>query len=123
MIVAMSHLALSPDQFRFVKAAPRSMEAQKKRSLSFNQLHVPSVGASLYWHPKTGEIANIGVPSDQQRRGVATQMWNEAHRIAGETRGVRPPRHSPDRTAAGDAWARSLGGRLPRRSSWMNDDD
>lgn len=117
----MSHRALSPDQFHFTKATPRSMEAQADQTKMYHQLHVTGVGASMYWHPKTGEIKNIGVPSDQQRRGVATQMWREAHRIAGETRGVRAPRHSPTRTDAGDAWARSLGGRLPRRDNAPDD--
>ena len=34
-------------------------------------------------------------------------MWEEGHRIAAETRGVKPPRHSRFRTTAGEGWARS----------------
>lgn len=71
----------------------------------------------LKWSAKTGEIHNIAVDWDARRMGVATGMWQEAHRLAGETRGVRAPRHSAERTDAGEAWARSLGGRLPERSN------
>ena len=53
-----------------------------------------------------------------QRKGVATALLGKAREIAGETRGVRPPRHSPDRTAAGEAWARSLVERLPKRTQF-----
>jgi hypothetical protein len=67
----------------------------------------------LLWTSK--EVSNIGVAADQQRRGVATGMWQEAHRLAAENARVPQPKHSSDRTAAGDAWARSVGGRLPRR--------
>jgi hypothetical protein len=68
----------------------------------------------MIWDPK--QIRGIHVPSDLQRRGVATALWEEGHRLAEETPGIPKPKHSADRTAAGDAWARSVGGRLPRRS-------
>ena len=68
---------------------------------------------TMLWSNK--HILNIGVSADQQRRGVATALWNEAHRLASELQRIPKPRHSPDRTNAGDAWARSVGGRLPRR--------
>lgn len=67
----------------------------------------------MLWSNK--HVLNIGVSADQQRRGVATALWNEAHRLAGEVQRIPKPKHSPDRTNAGDAWARSVGGRLPRR--------
>jgi hypothetical protein len=68
---------------------------------------------SMLWNAKG--IRNITVAPDQQRRGVATAMWNEGHRLAAESKSVPQPKHSDDRTKAGDAWARSVGGRLPRR--------
>ena len=116
----MSRLALSPDQFKFTKAAPGSMG---KDLDEYHRLDVLGTGSSMLWHHKTGVIGNIGVPEDQQRRGIATQMWQEGHRIAGETRGVRAPRHSTDRTKAGDAWARSVSKRVPKLRPWPEPGD
>ncbi len=67
----------------------------------------------MLWDSKG--IRNIGVPADQQRRGVATQLWQEGQRLSSENAKIPAPKHSADRTKAGDAWARSVGGRLPRR--------
>lgn len=125
----MSHDALSPNQFDFVftPARPKSMEAQADRTLMYHKLsafHKPTqeltggragFAGNILWHHKTGEIGNIGVSPHFQRRGLATSMYGRAKEIAADTRGVRPPRHSAQRTEAGEAWARSLGERLPRR--------
>ncbi len=79
---------------------------------------------SMSWQHKTGEILGISTEPEHRRRGLATRMWHEAHRVAGETRGVVEPKHSVDRTESGEAWARSLGGRLPKRrvlpSGWSS---
>jgi GNAT superfamily N-acetyltransferase len=117
----MSREALNPDQFHFAfrQAQPRSMEAQADKTLMYHRLGVRGQHGfefgSMLWHHKTGEIGNIDVLPEVQRQGVATAMLGHARQLAGETRGVRPPRHSPERTDAGEAWARSLGERLPRR--------
>jgi hypothetical protein len=71
---------------------------------------------TMLWSGK--EIRNIGVNADQQRRGVATGMYEHAQGLAAENQRIPAPRHSPDRTAAGDAWARKVGGRLPRRKEF-----
>jgi hypothetical protein len=71
-----------------------------------------SLGTML-WNSRS--ILNIGVDPDQARRGVATAMWEEGHRLAEQNARIPKPKHSTDRTAMGDAWARSVGGRLPRR--------
>lgn len=55
------------------------------------------------------KVRNIVVNQDHQRQGVATGMWNYA-----QEQGLKP-RHSADRTNDGDAWARSVSSRLPRR--------
>lgn len=60
-------------------------------------------------------VRNIQVDPQHHRRGVGTSLWNEGHRIASEERSVPAPKHSPDRTDAGDAWARKVGGSVPRR--------
>jgi len=61
----------------------------------------------MRWNPK--EILGVDISPEHRRKGVATEMWNMGQ-------GLRPkPKHSSDRTDEGDAWARSVGGRLPRR--------
>lgn len=67
----------------------------------------------LVWN--SDKVVNIQVHGQFQRRGVGTAMWNEGHRVAEENARIPAPKHSADRTTAGDAWARSVGGRLPRR--------
>ena len=61
-------------------------------------------------------VRNIAVSEGMQRQGIGTALWNEGHRLASENARIPKPKHSPDRTNEGDAWARSVGGRLPRRS-------
>lgn len=73
--------------------------------------------SSMSWHHQTGEIKGVYTREDVKRQGLATALHLEAQDIAGETRGVPKPKHSSFRTTAGDAWARSVGGRLPRRST------
>lgn len=72
--------------------------------------------ASLSWHHGTGEILGLYTEKEHQRQGIATAMYRQAQSVAGETRGVTIPRHSSQRTNSGEAWARSLGERLPRRN-------
>lgn len=62
-------------------------------------------------HFTSGVIQAMGVHPEHRRQGVATAMLQAAHK-AGVT-----PVHSPDRSDAGDAWARSLGVDLPERKS------
>lgn len=69
--------------------------------------------AEMQWDAKG--IRSIDVPPAFKRQGVATSLWNEGHRLAEEHAKVPAPKHSADRTNEGDAWARSVGGRLPRR--------
>lgn len=67
----------------------------------------------LYWHPRTGTIRDVLVQGDHQGKGIATEMY----RVAQSVKGVPSPKHSQDRTTAGEAWAKKVGGRLPRRST------
>ena len=68
---------------------------------------------TMIWN--SSSIRNINVNPGQERRGVATAMWHEGHRMAEENARIPKPKHSTQRTREGDAWARSVGGRLPRR--------
>lgn len=60
-------------------------------------------------------IRNIDVHPDFQRQGIATAMWQKGHELAAENARIPQPKHSARRTNEGDAWARAVGGRLPRR--------
>lgn len=75
--------------------------------------------ASMRWSSRG--VINIEVDPEHQRQGVATAVWNEAHRLAEENARIPKPKHSPDRTNAGDAWARAVGGRLPRLKKIVDD--
>jgi len=66
----------------------------------------------FYWHPKTGEIKDILVQGNHGGKGLATQMYRIAQGTS-RSEGLPHPEHSPDRTEAGDAWARKVGGALP----------
>jgi ribosomal protein S18 acetylase RimI-like enzyme len=67
----------------------------------------------LLWNDEDGEISHLHVGENARRRGIATSMWDTAHEEA-ETRGITPPVHSSQRTKAGDAWAKAVGGHVPR---------
>jgi ribosomal protein S18 acetylase RimI-like enzyme len=71
--------------------------------------------ASMSWHHQTGEVKGVYTVPEHQRQGLATSLWHEGHRLS-EQRGVPAPKHSTFRTNSGDPWARSVGGRLPKRS-------
>lgn len=68
-----------------------------------------SVGR-LSWYGKTHVIDKIDVDQEHGRKGIATAMWNWGQEMTPK------PNHSGDRTQMGDAWARSTGDSLPRRS-------
>lgn len=75
--------------------------------------HHPESGEEigyLTWSDVDGEVAHVHVDRKHQRQGVATGLWDEAHRIAVE-RGEVAPRHSGDQTVEGKAWAEAVGGR------------
>jgi hypothetical protein len=106
-----AHEHLSDIQFRYspIDVGERTAVHRVQAFAGPTNTHV----GDLLWNAKG--IRNVIVSPDQQRRGVATAMWHEGHRLAAENAKIPTPKHSPDRTQAGDAWARSVGGRLPRR--------
>ena len=69
---------------------------------------------SLEWGARG--IRFVEVARSNRRQGVATALWNEGHRLAENHGRIPKPKHSAERTDEGDAWARSVGGRLPRRN-------
>jgi hypothetical protein len=60
------------------------------------------------WAADTGKVLDIKVTPEHQRQGLATKMWDLAHNS-----GLTKPVHSSERTPEGDAWAKSVGGKLP----------
>lgn len=91
-------------------------DGQNSETLSVRATH-PEHGdvGHLYWHPRTGKIRDVLVSGDHQGKGVGTQMYNMAQKSAETVARVPKPQHSADRTDAGDAWAKKVGGSLPRR--------
>lgn len=105
----MSHDAINDEQFGDYKLKyfPPDMDTPRHRISAVTESGYP-VG-QMAWHPKTHSITGITVDPEEQRQGIATAMWNMGQKM-------RPkPQHSADRTTAGQAWAKSVGGRLPRR--------
>ena len=80
---------------------------------TYTELGKPPRPAEMKWNAKG--IQGIDVPPAFKRQGVGTALWNEGHRLAETNAKIPAPKHSADRTNEGDAWARSVGGRLPRR--------
>jgi ribosomal protein S18 acetylase RimI-like enzyme len=71
----------------------------------------------MHWRKKASGGANAGqvdwveVDPSFQRMGIGRQMWEHAQAV-----GVSPsPKHSAERTDKGESWAKSVGGRVPRR--------
>ena len=69
---------------------------------------------AIQWHAQRGEILGVAVEPEYRRMGVAHTLFHEAKRIARE-QGLTEPTHSSDRSDMGDAWAKSVGGELPKR--------
>ena len=67
----------------------------------------------LQWDPGDKQIQNIEVNPKHQRKGLATAMWDHANSLSHSGMKLQ---HSPVRSDAGDAWAKSVGGYLPERS-------
>ena len=67
---------------------------------------------SMDWNKRSKRVMNISVSTRLRRQGIASHMWDLANDVAKE-KGQVGPQHSFDRTDLGDAWAKSVGGRLP----------
>lgn len=85
---------------------------------NYHFLRAVSSGGSwvgdMNWNSR--HVHGVQVVPEHRRKGVATSLWNEGQRLASENAKIPAPKHSTDRTDDGDAWARSVGGRLPRRN-------
>lgn len=61
----------------------------------------------ITWWKGDGEVANLHVEPQYQRRGVATELWNRAKQIQPDLK------HSEDQTEEGSAWARTTAAYVP----------
>lgn len=74
---------------------------------------------NMTWFSDIGNLNEIDVLHEHQRKGVATGMWNHAIKLAeasygkGINKRISMPEHSIFRTPAGDAWAKSTEDYLP----------
>jgi hypothetical protein len=64
---------------------------------------------------RNSDIWGVEVDKTRQHRGIATQLYRRASKINGGRL-----LHSANRTAAGDAFARKVGGHLPPRSDMVH---
>lgn len=78
--------------------------------------HMAWNAGPAYKHPlgagqiRKGEIEDLHVDSAYRRKGIAAAMFNVSRQMLPYMK----PTHSPERTRAGDSWARAVGGRLPK---------
>jgi hypothetical protein len=105
-----AHEKLSDVQFEYRHYPP------SESGISFDQHRVAATrGGSEIGHMSWSQKGVHFIQSMEPRQGVATALWHEGHRLAAENPKIVKPAHSADRTDSGDAWAKSVGGRLPRR--------
>ena len=74
------------------------------------------------WNNRTGAISNIMTAHKMRGLGVATTLFDKANKLSADT-GIKAPIHSRDRTDKGEAWAKSVGGDMPKRASYTGNED
>lgn len=67
----------------------------------------------IAWNGRSGRVESLFVHPDYEGLGVATSLWERAHKLA-EMGHAPAPKHSNDRTIAGDAWSAKVGGKRPK---------
>ena len=67
----------------------------------------------MAWDDDDGVVSSLFVGEKVRRSGLATHLWELATDLSRE-KGFTPPEHSDARTEAGDAFAHSIGGYIPR---------
>ena len=91
-----------------------SFDYAKVGSLHYLEAHKDGeVVGKLNWVHPSGNISGIHVAKEHRRKGIGTALYREGHRLAQE-RGIPKPKVTGDRTNDGEAWAKTLGVRLPK---------
>jgi len=75
------------------------------------------VVGTIQWHPRTGDVNWVRTHPNYRGLGVATTLWEKAHKLAADT-GIKAPQHSKHRTEQGDKWAGAVGGERPPRAHY-----
>ena len=111
---------LQPEQFKIAYEGQSDLNTYTSPMAGWHSVvardAAGEVAGQMHWRKRgrgtvPGRVDWISVEPQHRRQGLATQMWEHAQSLD-----LRPyPKHSNERTDEGDAWARSVGGRLPRR--------
>jgi hypothetical protein len=70
-----------------------------------------------------GTIQHIEVHEDLRRQGLATKLYKFGHELHEDIDSIPAPKHSESRTESGDAWARAVGGVIPKEHHVVEDHD
>lgn len=70
-----------------------------------------------------GTIQHIEVHPEMRRQGLATKLYKFGHELHDDIETIPAPQHSESRTDSGDAWAKSVGGVIPKNHSEVEDSD
>ncbi len=81
---------------------------------AYNEANPAHQLGTIIWHKKSGNVDWIRTHQDYRGLGLATSLWEKAHKLAADT-GIKAPQHSKDRTDTGNVWAKAVGGKLPPR--------
>ena len=65
-----------------------------------------------------GEVLALETHPKYRRQGLATKLWNYA-KLRSDI-GIPTPKHSTARTRQGEAWAKKVGGELPKRGNLLS---
>jgi hypothetical protein len=111
--VQFRYSAPQKDGFRWHELQAIAPEVKNRNSQTGKGLVV----GTLQWHPQTGDVNWVRTHQDYRGLGVATTMWEKAHKLSADT-GIKAPKHSKHRTEEGEAWAKQVGGEMPQRSPY-----
>ncbi len=75
------------------------------------------VVGTIQWHPRSGDVNWVRTHQDYRGLGIATTLWEKATKLSADA-GIKAPQHSRHRTDEGNAWAKSVGGKMPRRAPY-----
>jgi GNAT superfamily N-acetyltransferase len=67
----------------------------------------------IKWHGRTGRVNMVYVHPNYRGLGVATTLWDKATHLS-EIGHAPTPKHSDDRTLAGEEWVKTIGGNIPK---------
>lgn len=70
-----------------------------------------------------GEIKHIETHPELRRQGLATKLYKFGHELHDDIDTFPAPQHSESRTDSGNAWAKAVGGVIPKNHSEVEDSD